>query len=84
MTVSLTRIGAAACGGSRCRAPEPRATLECWIEGQTVRIETSGAEKLDVDLGPNGLRMSGEVTVMVNGKQRFTGPVPEKPLSLVL
>jgi predicted esterase len=64
--------------------PEPRASFECWIEGQRVRIETSGASRLDVDLGPNGLRMTGDVTLTVNGKQRFAGPVPEKAISLEL
>jgi len=64
--------------------PETRVSIECWIEGQAVRIEAIGATKLDVDLGPNGLRMTGEVSVIVNGKEQFTGPVPEKPLSFVL
>ena len=64
--------------------PEPRASFECWLEGQTVRIEAVGATKLDVDLGPNGLRMTGDVTVTLNGREQFKGPVPEKPLSLVL
>jgi predicted esterase len=64
--------------------PEPRASFECWIEGQVLRIETSGATKLDVDLGPQGLAMTGDVSVTVNGKQRFSGPVPEKPLSITL
>ena len=64
--------------------PEPRASFECWIEGQTVRIEAIGTTKLDVDLGPNGLRLTGDVTVIVNGREQFKGPVPEKPLSLVL
>jgi predicted esterase len=63
--------------------PEPRVRFECWIEGQTVRIEAVGATKLDVDLGPSGLRMTGDVTVNVNGKQQYSGPVPARPLSLV-
>ncbi len=64
--------------------PEPRASFECWIEGQTVRIETRDVATLDVELGPKGLRMTGDVTLVVNGKERFTGPVPEKVLSLEL
>jgi predicted esterase len=64
--------------------PEPRASFECWIEGQTVRIETRDATRLDVDLGANGLRLSGDVTVTVNGTPRFAGPVPERALSLIL
>jgi len=63
---------------------EPRAALECWIEGSTVRLQAQGAEQLEVDLGPEGLRMSGAVTLLVNGKQRFSGAVPGKPLTLPL
>lgn len=64
--------------------PEPRVSFECWIEGQTVRIEAVGTTKLDVDLGASGLRMTGDVTVIVNGKEQYKGRVPETPLSLVL
>jgi hypothetical protein len=61
---------------------EPKVSFECWIEGSTARIQTSGAKKLDVDLGPNGLNILGTVTLIVNGKPRFTGPAPGKPLPL--
>jgi len=64
--------------------PEPRASFECRIDGQTVRITTSGAARLDVDLGPNGLRLDGSVTVIVNGTRRFAGPVPDRPLTIEL
>jgi len=63
---------------------EPRVTLECWVEGATVRIEAKEAKQLSVDLGPKGLGLSGNVTVTVNGKQVFAGPVPETPLGLTL
>jgi hypothetical protein len=63
---------------------DPKVSFECWIEGSTVRIQTQGAQKLDVDLGPNGLNVSGAATLIVNGQTRFTGPVPAKPLSLDL
>jgi pimeloyl-ACP methyl ester carboxylesterase len=61
---------------------EPRVSFECWIENSTVRIQTTNTQRLDVDLGPLGLRMAGEVKFIVNGDQRFAGPVPEKPISL--
>ena len=63
---------------------EPRASFECWIEGSTVRLQTQGTRKLDVNLGPAGLHISGTATLIVNGRTRFTGPAPEKALSLDL
>ena len=63
---------------------EPRVKFECWIEGSAVRIHTWDAKRLEVDLGPNGLNISRTVTLIVNGKTKFTGPAPEKPLSLDL
>jgi pimeloyl-ACP methyl ester carboxylesterase len=63
---------------------EPKVSFECWIVGSIVRIQTSDATKLDVDLGPNGLSIPGTVTLIVNGKRMFTGTTPEKPLSLDL
>ena len=60
---------------------EPRASFECWMEGSTVRIQTANATRLNVDPGPGGLNLSGTITLMVNGKTRFTGPAPAKPLS---
>jgi hypothetical protein len=41
-----------------------------------------GTETLDVDLGPQGVNMSGNVRVIVNGRRRFEGPVPKKAISL--
>jgi pimeloyl-ACP methyl ester carboxylesterase len=61
---------------------EPRVSFECWIEGSTVRIETSNSNRLDVDLGPQGLNIAGTAKVIVNGKEMFGGPVPAKPISL--
>ncbi len=60
---------------------EPKVGFECWIENSIVRIQTSNSNRLDVDLGPGGLNMSGAVKVIVNGKQIFDAPVPSKPLS---
>jgi pimeloyl-ACP methyl ester carboxylesterase len=61
---------------------EPKVSFECWIENSTVRIQTSNSSRLDVDLGPGGLNMSGDMKVIVNGKQMFDGPVPSKAVSL--
>jgi pimeloyl-ACP methyl ester carboxylesterase len=63
---------------------EPRVGFECWIEGSSVRIQAPDAKMLYVDLGPSGLNISGSVTLIVNGKTRFTGFAPAKPLSLDL
>lgn len=61
---------------------EPRVSFECWIENTTVRIETLNTNRLDVDFGPSGLNMSGQVKMIVNGRQMFGGTIPERPLSL--
>ena len=63
---------------------EPRVKFECWIEGSTIRIETRDAKQIEVNLGPTGLNLSGNVELIINGKSRFSGVVPAKPLSLNL
>jgi len=63
---------------------EPKVSFECWIEGSTVRIQTSDATRLDVDLGLSGLSIPGTITLIVNRITKFTGTAPEKPLSLDL
>jgi predicted esterase len=60
---------------------EPRVKFECWIEGSTVRIQTWDARKLSVDVGSDGLNMSGNITLVVNGETKFRGQAPQKPLS---
>ena len=77
--ISIPRAFSAAYGNA-----DPRASFECWLEGATVRIETKDAKQLIVDFGPNGLNLSGTVTLEVNGKARFSGPVPAKALLLDL
>jgi hypothetical protein len=57
------------------RDPLPR--FDCRIEGSTVHISSEGTSGLDVDLGPDGLRMAGEATVFWNGKKAYEGP-PEQ------
>jgi pimeloyl-ACP methyl ester carboxylesterase len=63
---------------------EPRVKFECWIEGSTIRIRTWDAKQIGVNLGPTGLNLSGNVELIVDGKTRFSGLAPAKPLSLSL
>ncbi len=63
---------------------EPRVKFECWIEGSTINIRTWDAKQIEVDLGPTGLNLSGNVALIVDGKTRFSGLAPAKPLSLSL
>jgi len=63
---------------------EPRAKFECWIEGSVIRIRTWDAKQIEVNLGPNGLNLSGNLKLIVDGTTRFNGVAPEKPLSLGL
>lgn len=63
---------------------EPRVKFECWIEGSTIRIRSWDAKQIEVNLGPTGLNLSGNVKLIVNGKARFSGVAPAKPLSLNL
>lgn len=58
-------------------AQNPLPRFDCRIEGSTVHISSEGTPGLDVDLGPDGLRMAGEVTVFWNGEQAYQGP-PEQ------
>jgi pimeloyl-ACP methyl ester carboxylesterase len=55
---------------------EPWPHFECEIKGQEVHIKTKNIKSLNVDLGHNGLQMSGDVKLFVNGKQIVNGPVP--------
>lgn len=63
---------------------EPRVKFECWIDGSTIRIRTWDAKQIEVNFGATGLNFSGNVELIVNGKRRFNGVVPAKPLSLSL
>lgn len=63
---------------------EPRAKFDCWIQGSTIRIRTWGAKQIEVNLGPTGLNLSGNVQLMINGKTRFSGIATAKLLSLAL
>jgi hypothetical protein len=56
--------------------------FECLIDGQTVRISTSGTPRLTVDTGSDGLQLNGSITIEVNGQPEFKGEAPDKPLKL--
>lgn len=60
---------------------EPRTGFRCDIEGQAIRIQTTDTRQLNVDLGPQGLNMSGPVTISVNDKQVFQGTSTAQPLT---
>jgi len=61
---------------------EPWPSFECDIKGQEVHIKTQHLKQLRINLGPDGLRMSGAVKVWVNGKQVHDGPVPDNVLEV--
>ena len=63
---------------------EPRVKFECWIEGSTIRIRTWDAKQIEVNLGPSGLNLAGYVKLIIDGRTRFSGTAPLKPLSLSL
>ena len=63
---------------------EPRVKFECWIEGSTIRIRTWDVKEIEVNFGPTGLNLSGDVELIVNGETKFSGAAPVKPLSLNL
>jgi predicted esterase len=49
----------------------PRFT--CKIEGDVVRVTARDCSHIDVQLGSNGLAMTGAVTLIVNGQERYRG-----------
>ncbi|HET6344144.1 MAG TPA: PHB depolymerase family esterase, partial [Myxococcota bacterium] len=53
-------------------SPFPK--VSCRIEGSTVTIDSRGTPGLDVDLGPEGLGLGGEATLIWNGKRAYRGP----------
>jgi len=50
-------------------AVNPRPSFTCRIEGQTVYIDSVDTPGLEIDLGPTGLGLDGEVTVIWNGRE---------------
>lgn len=63
---------------------ESRVKFECWVEGYTIRIRTWDAKQIEVNLGPTGLNLSGNVELIVNDKTMFSGIAPTKPLLYTL
>jgi predicted esterase len=61
---------------------QPWPAFECEIDGQEVHIKTKHIKRMTIDLGPQGLRMSGAVKVWVNGKSVLDGPIPDTPLRI--
>jgi predicted esterase len=61
---------------------EPWPRFDCTIDGQSVHIKSANVKELKIDLGPNGLKMTGKVSLAVNGKVVHEGEVPAGPLSV--
>ncbi|CAN5379202.1 hypothetical protein BH11ARM1_BH11ARM1_02490 [soil metagenome] len=56
---------------------QPWPHFTCEVKGQEVRITTDHIDKITVITGSNGLGMTGNVTVVVNGKTIYEGPASE-------
>jgi poly(3-hydroxybutyrate) depolymerase len=65
-----------ACDPVLSRAPR----LDCRVRGNTVHVSSVGAASLEVDLGMDGLGLSGEAVVYWNGRLAYEGPVAEVAL----
>jgi len=61
---------------------QPWPHFECEIAGQEVHIKTKNIKQINIDLSPNGLRMSGSPKVWVNGRLVFDGPIPDGPVHI--
>lgn len=46
----------------------------CAVDGSTVRIDSANTGGLSVDLGDQGLGLHGDVKVIWNGKEAYSGP----------
>jgi pimeloyl-ACP methyl ester carboxylesterase len=49
------------------------ARFSCHIDGQNIRIESSGARRIKVDAGPSGLGLTGEIAIHWNGHTAYKG-----------
>jgi hypothetical protein len=49
-------------------------SFRCTIDGQEVRIDSEGTDRLSVELGEGGLGMTGDVSVYWNGEKVHEGP----------
>jgi pimeloyl-ACP methyl ester carboxylesterase len=57
-------------------------SFDCTIDKQTVSITTHATTGARIILGDQGLNMAGEVTLVVDGKQAFQGPVSNEPITV--
>jgi len=55
------------------RGGDKNPSFECKIEGDTVYITTQNTSKLNVELGEKGLKLKGNVTVILNDKKVYNG-----------
>jgi hypothetical protein len=69
-------------GARILKAPWPR--FDVKIVGSEVVIKTQGIERLSVNLGADGLRLSGKVKLTVNDKVVYEGDVKPEPLAFDL
>lgn len=76
------RIGFKNRGTRILKAPWPH--FDVKITGSDVAIKTQGVERLIVNLGANGLRMTGKVKLTLNDKVVFEGDVKPEPLTFDL
>ncbi len=49
--------------------------LTCNIENNIVNITTVGTTHIDIQLDSTGLQLSGDVKIIVNGQEKYAGPV---------
>lgn len=49
--------------------------FNCEIAGNTVDITTVGTNHIDIQLDSAGLQMTGDVKVILNGAEKYNGPV---------
>ena len=47
--------------------------FDCTIEAHKVSIISEGTEEITIDFGPRGLQMEGNVTVIWNGDEMYSG-----------
>ena len=55
-------------------AEDPLPQFECTIDGNTVKILSTGTSRLNVKLGADGLGLEEEVSVIWNGDVAYSGP----------
>jgi hypothetical protein len=69
---------------ARRTTPNALPRLECLIEGNVIRIKATDTPQIDLLLDANGLAMTGSVTVVVNGQERYQGPATSEVLRFEL